>query len=78
MRFTIRVLRCGDCALRSTNGELVKGLSSEVRPTTDLRLLDSEPRTGNTKIGLKSPPFAGNQETRLVLPRGAKRLGTSW
>jgi hypothetical protein len=31
------------------------GLSTEVRPTTDLHLRDSERMTGNTKVGLKSP-----------------------
>jgi hypothetical protein len=48
-RFAIRVLRSADCALRSTDGELVSGLSTEVRPTADL---DSERMTGNTKVGL--------------------------
>jgi hypothetical protein len=38
-----------------TDGELVRGLSTEVRPTTDLLLLESERMTGNTKVGLKSP-----------------------
>ncbi len=41
-RFAIRVLQSADCALRSTDGELVRGLSTEGRPTTDLHLLDSE------------------------------------
>jgi hypothetical protein len=53
-------MRDGDCALRFTNGELVRGLSSEVRPITDLHLLDSEQMTGNTKVGLESPGLSAN------------------
>ena len=53
-RLAIRVLR-SDVRLRCTNGELVQGLSTEVRPATDLLLLDSEQMTGTTKLGLKSP-----------------------
>ena len=34
-RLAIRVLRSADFALRSTDGELVRCLSTEVRPTTD-------------------------------------------
>jgi hypothetical protein len=49
-RFAIRILPSADCALRSTDGEFVRGLSPEVRPTTDLHLLDSERMTGNTKL----------------------------
>jgi hypothetical protein len=41
-RLAIRVLRSAECALRSTDGELVRGLSTEVRPTADLHVLDSE------------------------------------
>jgi hypothetical protein len=61
-------MRSTDCALRSTDGEFVRGLSTEVRPTTDLHLLDSERMTGNTKVSLKSPSLSAKQETPLVLP----------
>jgi hypothetical protein len=63
-RLAIRVLRSADCALRSTDGELVRGLSTEVRPTTDLHLLDSEQMTGNTKVGLKSSGLSANRRLR--------------
>jgi hypothetical protein len=42
----------------------VRDLSSEVRPTTDLHLLDSERMTGNTKVGLKSPGLSANRRLR--------------
>ena len=67
-RFAIRVLRSADRALRSTDGELVRGLSTEVRPNTDLHALDSERTTGNTKVGPEISRFIGKQETPLVLP----------
>jgi hypothetical protein len=49
-RFAIRVLRSADCALRSTDGEPVRGLSPEIRPATDLQLLDSERMTLTNQI----------------------------
>jgi hypothetical protein len=51
----VRVPRSADCALWCTDGELVRVLSTEVRPTSDLHLLDSERMTDNTKVGMKSP-----------------------
>jgi hypothetical protein len=53
-RLAIRVLWSA-CALWCTDGEPVRGLSTEVRPTTDLLLLESERMTGNAKVDLKSP-----------------------
>jgi hypothetical protein len=73
-RFAIRVLRSADCALRSTDGELVRGLSTEVRPTTDLHLLDSERMTGNTKVGLKSP---GLPATTIRANRAMGKINTN-
>jgi hypothetical protein len=49
-----------------TDGELVRALSTEVRPTTDLLLLDSERVTGNTKVGPKSPGLSGQSGTDPV------------
>ena len=57
-RFAIRVLRSADCGL-PTDGELVRGLSPEVRPTTDLHLLDSVQMTGDTKVWPKISRFVG-------------------
>ena len=72
-RFAIRVPRSADCALRPTDGELVRGLSPEVRPTTDLHLLDSERMTGNTKVGLNSPVCQGGCDSESISIHDATR-----
>jgi hypothetical protein len=77
-RFAIRVPRSADCALRSTDGELVRGLSTEVRPTTDLHLLDSEPDDGQHESWPEISRFVGKQETPLVLPHLRLLNKRSW
>ena len=43
-------MRSADCAPRSTDGELVRGLSPEVRPTINVHVLDSERMTATRKL----------------------------
>jgi len=59
-RLAICVTAVCDVRLWRTNGELPRGLTTEVRPATDLHLRDSERMTSHPEVGLFGVNLTGN------------------